>query len=216
MPRRLAVSLSAVFVMVLAAATIALASGGSSGGTSGGSGTEVVAAPSTATVVPAAGKRPFRHPGLRGRRGAHGGAMLGVLRRLVLASGAGRLGVEQDALRAAVKAVAKEQRAKRVAAAKLGPLPKPDLAALKTELSDALGAKLGLSGAKVLEAARAELSARLDQGVKMGFLTADGKTKALACFDAPASCNVKALHKQLRFRGHGGAHKRGLGHARRS
>lgn len=89
----------------------------------------------------------------------------------------------------------------KAAITKLKALPKPDLAALKTELSDALGAELGVSGAKVLEAARAELSDRLDQGVKLGFVTADGKAKALACFDAPNACDVKALHQALR-RGH--------------
>jgi hypothetical protein len=89
----------------------------------------------------------------------------------------------------------------KAAITKLKALPKPDLAALKTELSDALGAELGVPGAKVVEAARAELSDRLDQGVKLGFVTADGKAKALACFDAPNSCDVKALHQALR-RGH--------------
>lgn len=89
----------------------------------------------------------------------------------------------------------------KAAITKLKALPKPDLAALKTELSDALGAELGVPGAKVIEAARAELSARLDQGIKFGFLTADGKAKALACFDAPNSCDIKALHQALR-RGH--------------
>jgi hypothetical protein len=97
---------------------------------------------------------------------------------------------------------------------KLKALPKPDLAALKTELSDALAAQLGLTGAKVLEAARAELSDRLDQGVKLGFLTADGKAKALACFDTPASCDLKALKGSLLKGGHGrfgGPGKHGFG-----
>ncbi|UTI65142.1 hypothetical protein NBH00_02765 [Paraconexibacter antarcticus] len=86
----------------------------------------------------------------------------------------------------------------KAAIAKLKALPKPDLAALKTELSDALGAELGVPGAKVVEAARAELSDRLDQGVKLGIVTADGKAKALACFDAPNACDMKALHRALR------------------
>jgi hypothetical protein len=97
---------------------------------------------------------------------------------------------------------------------KLKALPKPDLAALKTELSDALAAELGLTGAKVLEAARAELSDRLDQGVKLGFLTADGKAKALACFDTPASCDPKALKGSLLKGAHGrfgGPGKHGFG-----
>lgn len=88
----------------------------------------------------------------------------------------------------------------KAAIAKLRALPKPDYAALRTELSDALGAKLGIPGAKVLEAARAELDARLGQAVAMGFLPADARAKALACFDAPATCDVKALRRLMPFR----------------
>jgi hypothetical protein len=112
-----------------------------------------------------------------GRRGA------------LMAAGARRTGARARARAACDLTTAK------AAIVKLRALPKPDLGALKTELSDALGAKLGLTGAKVLEAARAELEARLGQAVAMGFLTADGRATALACFDAPASCDLKALRR---------------------
>lgn len=121
--------------------------------------------------------RPFRHAGAGPGAGAGAGA-----------SGAG----------------ACDRTTAEAAIAKLKALPKPDLAARKTELSDALGAELGVPGTKVIEAARAELSDRLGQGVKLGFVTADGRAKALACFDAPNSCDVQALRQAL-CRGHAGA-----------
>lgn len=243
MPRRIVLSLSAVLALVLGAATIAFAAGGSS--------TTPTTSTSTSGTSPTAPvKQGFGKHGL----GGPGGGMFGMLRGMVLSSFADRLGVKKDDLKTAIEAVAKDQFAKQATAAgltdaektaleachhgfggfgkggggagtypggsttapkcdrtaarsafdRLKALPKPDLGALKTELSDALGAKLGITGAKVLEAARAELSARLDQAVKISFLTADGKTKALACFDTPGSCDLKALRGTFRFGGHGG------------
>lgn len=107
-----------------------------------------------------------------------------------------------------------DRAAARSAITKLRALPKPDLAALKTELADALGKELGIPGARIIEAARAELSDRLDQAVKIGFLDAAGKARVLGCFDDPASCDLKALKASvmkghLRKWGHRGAGKRG-------
>ncbi len=99
-----------------------------------------------------------------------------------------------------------DRTAARSAFKKLRALPRPDLGDLNTELSAALAKELGLSAGKVLDAARAELSARLDQGAKLGFVTADARKQALACFDTPDDCDVKALHRQFR-----GAHGRGHG-----
>ncbi|WP_354699113.1 hypothetical protein DSM112329_04820 [Paraconexibacter sp. AEG42_29] len=257
MSRRLIASLSLVVCALLAATTIAIAS---SGGSSSSSSTAAAAAPgpAAAPVTSFAGKGKGAHGG---RGFGHGGAMFGMFRGMLLKSGAERLGVTPDKLKAAVTAVAEAQFAKKTAEAKLTAaelaalkschrgfaarrgapgkqgkatcdraavksafdklkaLPKPDLAALKTELSDALGKELGITGAKVLEAARAELSARLDQGVKMGFVTAGGKAKALACFDGPATCDVKALKREVfkghRFGGHGKQGFRGRGHGGR-
>lgn len=238
MSRRLIASLSGLLVALLAVAAVALAAGGESSSPTTAAAPAAAAAPSGSVApatTPTATAKPFRrgHGRFAGRGRAHGGPMFGMLRKLLLKSGADRLGVTPEKLKDAVKAVADAQLARQAAAAKLTAaetaalkgchaakgtcdraalrsaikklraLPKPDLAALKTELSDALAAQLGLTGAKVLEAARAELSDRLDQAVKIGFLTADGRTKALACFDAPASCDLKALRGTLKLGRHG-------------
>ena len=97
--------------------------------------------------------------------------------------------------------------AARAAMKKLSAAPEPDLAALKTELAAALAAKLSLTPEKVLEATRAELVQRLDQAVALNFVTAKGRELAVACFDAPASCDLKALEREVRF--HARRHHRG-------
>jgi hypothetical protein len=84
---------------------------------------------------------------------------------------------------------------------------KPDLAALKTELATALGTKLNKTPDEVLAAVRAELDARLTQAVTAGWVTQKGHDLALACFDAPATCDLKALRAEVRFFG--------LGHGRK-
>lgn len=253
MSRRLLASLSLVLALMLAAGTIALASGGGSSPSPAAVPAAAVTPAGTTTTASQTGmgirRGAFRHGFGPGR--AHGGPMLRMLRRLVLTSAADRLGTTPAKLLAAVKAVAQEQFAKTAARAGLTPqetaalkdchrafgrrgalmaarvrragarararaacdlttakaaivklraLPKPDYAALRTELSDALGAKLGIPGAKVLEAARAELDARLGQAVAMGFLPTDARAKALACFDAPATCDVKALRRLMPLR----------------
>lgn len=235
MSRRLALSLATVLVVALGVTTIALASGGgSSAPTAARAASAVTPAPASGALSPTAALRGQRARGHR--RGPHG-AMLKALRGMVLTSGAKRLGVTPEKLKAAVRAVAADRFAKRADEAKLTgaekqalkdcrghrrgqggttcdrsaarsafkklrALPRPDLGDLKTELSAALAKELGVSADKVLGAARAELSARLDQGVKIGFVTADARKQALACFDKPDSCDVKALHRQFR-RGHG-------------
>ncbi len=239
MSRRLLVVLSAVVAAVLAAATLAIASGGETS-------SKTATATTTTTAQATMPTTPARH-GKRGGRGHHGGAMARMVQRVVLASFAGRLGVEPAALKTAIHDIAEEQFAKtatqagltkaqtdtlvachlarqtharkarsaacdrtviRPAIKKLKALPVPDLAALKTELSDTLAAKLGapVTGATVLTGARAELDERLGQAVALGFVSAKGRTLALACLDTPATCDIKALRKMVR--GHGGQHAR--------
>jgi hypothetical protein len=70
---------------------------------------------------------------------------------------------------------------------------------LKRTASADLAAALGQPVDEVLAAVRAELVARLDQGVGIGVVTEKGRELALACFDDPASCDVAALRRELRF-----------------
>jgi hypothetical protein len=97
--------------------------------------------------------------------------------------------------------------------AKLKGLPKPDLTALKAELASSLATKLSKTPDEVLTAVRAELDARLTQAVTAGWLTQKGHDLALACFDTPASCDLKALRAEVRFFGHG--HGKKKHHARK-
>ncbi len=253
MPRRLAVLSSLVLVLVLAAGTLAIASG------------DKGAAPARPAKAPAASGAPApataagtgAPAGFGLGAGRHGGAMAKLVQKVVLDSLASRVAVEPKALKTAIHAVAVDQfeqaakqagltsaetdaltachtarvgarqarkaartrgaagkaarkSARRTRAAacdrtvirpalkKLKALPEPDLAAKKTELADALGAQLGTTGAKVVEAVRAELEQRLGQAVGFGVLTEAGKTQALACFDGPATCDPQALRKELR------------------
>ncbi|MBI5104346.1 MAG: hypothetical protein HZB46_05055 [Solirubrobacterales bacterium] len=112
---------------------------------------------------------------------------------MVLRSLSDRLGVEPARLRAAGAAVAREQWARRKAGSK------PDLAALKQELAASLGDKLGLPADKVLEAVRAELEQRLGQAAAFGMVSEKGRALALACFDAPAACDLRALRREVRL-----------------
>ncbi len=238
MPRRLAALSALVLALVLAAGTLAIASGDK-----GSSSTTTATAPATAPAPAAAKRAPAR--GMRPGAG-HGGPMMKLVRKVILDSFAGRLQVTPAALRTGVHAVAVDQFAKaakqagltdaqtsalkachvarvgarktkaarksqrrtraaacdrtviRPALKRLKALPAPDLAAKKAELSDALAAELDTTGAKVLEAARAELVQRLGQAVGFGVLTEAGQTKALACFDTPGTCDPKALRAELR------------------
>ncbi|HWI72205.1 MAG TPA: hypothetical protein VNT55_09630 [Baekduia sp.] len=87
--------------------------------------------------------------------------------------------------------------------------PTPDLAALKTELATSLASKIGKTPDDVLTAVRAELDARLRQAVAAGWLTQKGHDLALACFDDPASCDLKALRAEVTLFGHKKHHKPG-------
>jgi len=79
-----------------------------------------------------------------------------------------------------------------------------DLAAEKARIAADLAGKLGLTPEKVLEAARAELVERLGQATGLGLVTPKGQALALACFDAPAECDHKALRAEVRVPfGHG-------------
>lgn len=85
---------------------------------------------------------------------------------------------------------------------KLKAAPKPDYAAIKSDLAAGLAQKLGKTPDEVIAAVRAELDARLTQAVTAGWLTQKGHDLALACFDDPNSCDVKALKAEIRFPGH--------------
>jgi hypothetical protein len=192
-----------------------------------------------------------RKDGAKGKktRTAHARVLGGGLLGASLDSLAQRLQVDPAALRTAVKAVAQEQRDKKLAAAGLTPQeiaavkscrahgvkkrdaarvrktaaacdtaalksaaaklkayrqahPTPDLTALKTDLATSLATKLGTTPDAVLAAVRAELDARLTQAVTAGWLTQKGHDLALACFDTPASCDLKALRAEVTLFGH--------------
>lgn len=133
------------------------------------------------------GKSAKRHHVVRAGGGWLGGSSLGGV--------ADRLGVTKEALRDAVKAVAADQRAARQADPSA---PKPDLAAKKTAWIDGVAAKLGKTPDEVAAAVRAELDERLTDAVAKGWLTEQGKTIALGCFDTPATCDFKALRAEFR------------------
>jgi hypothetical protein len=88
------------------------------------------------------------------------------------------------------------------ARAKLKAAPTPDYDAIKSDLATGLAQKLGKTPDDVLTAVRAELDARLTQVVQAGWLTQKGHDLALACFDAPSSCDIRALKAEVRFPGH--------------
>lgn len=233
MSRRLVVLSVLVLSLMLAAGTLAIASGGKTRSA------PVAVTSSAPSAAPAAAKG---MPGF-GLGGRHGGALMKIARKVVLDSLARRLDVTPVHLRSGVHAVAVAQfekaaktagltsvqtdalkachsarrkarraahRTTRTAACdratirpalkKLKALPEPDLAALKTELSDALAAQLGgtVTGTKVIDAVRAELDQRLGQLSGFGLLTDAGRTQALTCFDSPATCDEVGLRKELR------------------
>ncbi len=72
-----------------------------------------------------------------------------------------------------------------------------DLSKLKDLLLTDLAAELGKPVAEVTTAIGASLRDALDQAVARGWLTAKGRELALQCFDAPASCDRKALRAEV-------------------
>ncbi len=116
------------------------------------------------------------------------------LARLVLVSAAERLAVRPAELRRAVRSVARARWG-------AGRPARQDLTRVRDDLAAALGRELGVGRAEVLRAARAELDARLVQGTGVGLVSDDGRRLALGCFDAPSSCDVAALRRELRFAG---------------
>jgi hypothetical protein len=113
---------------------------------------------------------------------------------------------EQDALKTCGRGWRKrgapagcDKAAARSAIRKLRNAPKPDLAQLKTDVAASLASKLGTSPDAVLTAVRAELTQRLGQAVGIGLVTAKGKDLALGCFDAPGSCDLKALRAEVKL-----------------
>ncbi|WP_027007185.1 hypothetical protein [Conexibacter woesei] len=88
------------------------------------------------------------------------------------------------------------------ARAKLKAAPKPDYNTIKSDLAAGLAQKLGKTPDDVIAAVRAELDARLTQAVTAGWLTQKGHDLALACFDDPSSCDIRAFKGEFRFPGH--------------
>jgi hypothetical protein len=105
-----------------------------------------------------------------------------------------RRGCDRAAARPAFRALRRDARPAR-------------LAARKQELAEDLAAELGKTPEQVLTAVRAELVAKLDLAVTFGAVTAKGRDLALACFDEPASCDRRALRREVRM-GHGHGRKR--------
>jgi hypothetical protein len=200
-------------LVLLLAVTVAAAlwatSSGSGPGASDGAGAErptsfsaAVASSSAAAAAStnwanrsaAASADPSRWGEPRGRETARRSRarMTRRLVALVLASTAERLAITPAELRAAVRTVAREHR----------PAGRPtgaELDALRLRLASALGRELGRPRVEILQAARAELAGRLQQGVDLGFVTAGGRELALDCFDAPSACDLGALRRALRF-----------------
>jgi hypothetical protein len=130
-------------------------------------------------------RRGFRH---RHRHGMHA---------RVLASLAERLDVTPEQLRTAVRNVMVRKRAEWAMQGK--PMTPARLAALKDELATDLGAELDKPPTEILDAVRAELVAKLDKAVAIGFVTARGRELALGCFDRPAECDLGALRSEARL-----------------
>jgi hypothetical protein len=76
--------------------------------------------------------------------------------------------------------------------------PASDLAGLRDDLAAGLARQLRLPRAQILEAARAELSDRLRQGVQLGVISERARRVALDCFDGPGACDVPELTRELR------------------
>lgn len=105
------------------------------------------------------------------------------------------LGVSEDKLTAALKAIREDQPKSSDKTDEKSDGERPDPAARQAALATALAKELGISEAKVTQALkdvraveksdrRAELSTRLDQAVKAGDLTATDKASVLKAFDA--------------------------------
>jgi len=73
-----------------------------------------------------------------------------------------------------------------------------DLTALRDDLAARVGRSLGRSQAEILRAARDELEDRLRQGTELGIVSPAGGRLGLECFDAPRSCDVDELSRELR------------------
>src|SRR5918992_5101344 len=71
---------------------------------------------------------------------------------------------------------------------------------LKALVLGGLAAELGKPVGEVRAAARAELAEALDRAVAMGILSGRGRGLALACFDRPRACDLRALRAEA-FRG---------------
>jgi hypothetical protein len=89
------------------------------------------------------------------------------------------------------------------------------LARMKANVLGDLAAELDKPVGEVTEAVRAELVEWLDRGVAMGLVSGRGRELALACFDRPRSCDLRALKREIfgRFggRGHGPGGRHGPG-----
>ena len=110
----------------------------------------------------------------------------GGMRRLVVRSLAGRLDVEPMMLGIALREAFTEVHGRSFSTPEA-------LAELKQELTGGLADALDRPRDRVADAVRAEISDRLDSAVRIGFVTPETRKLALACFDRPADCDVRAL-----------------------
>lgn len=112
-------------------------------------------------------------------------------------------GLKTDALRACVtRSSACDRRAARRQARALHrdlDVEELDLVALKRSLATDLAAGVGKDAGAVLSAVRAELATKLSFAQTVGFIKPPQRELALGCFDAPASCDLDALHRAFAF-----------------
>lgn len=151
----------------------------------------------------AASERVRRH-GRHGRHGGHGRRWHrrhghGGFHARVLGDLAERLDVSRRRLRSALRVVVRGARRDGIHPRTATP---DQRAALKRRLAADLAGRLGTTPERVVAAVRGELVDGLRLAVAVGAVTERGRDLALACFDAPASCDLAALRAEVRGRRH--------------
>ena len=122
-----------------------------------------------------------RRSGRTASRRGHGG-----MRRLSVRSLANRLDVEPMTLGIALREALTEVHGRSFSTPEA-------LAERKQELTAGLADALDRPRDRVADAVRAEISDRLDSAVRIGVVAPETRKLALACFDRPADCDVRAL-----------------------
>jgi hypothetical protein len=188
----LLISLLAVLAAGLAVAAAGLAGGGS----------DPTRPAAARPATPQDG--PFALAAERGearRLGRHRGGMGRGLHARLITDLAERLDVDDAELRGALRTVKGRARRDGVNLRTATPAQR---AALKQRLAADLAGELGRSTDRVVAAVRAELEEALGVMLTFGAITERGRDVALACYDAPADCDLAALRREVRFRHHGG------------